>query len=45
MSITLGTALSGSLASFCSPEHEPSYFGSLGVAAIVVGVILVGLRR
>ncbi|MDQ4093070.1 MAG: oligopeptide:H+ symporter [Actinomycetota bacterium] len=43
LSIALGTALSGSLASFYSPEHEASYFGILGIAAIAVGVILVGL--
>jgi proton-dependent oligopeptide transporter, POT family len=41
LSVALGTALSGSLAGFYSPEHEPPYFGSLGLAAIVVGVILI----
>ncbi|MDQ4012079.1 MAG: peptide MFS transporter [Actinomycetota bacterium] len=43
LSIALGTALSGSLAGFYSPQHEASYFGSLGVAAIVVGGILVAV--
>jgi POT family proton-dependent oligopeptide transporter len=43
LSVALGTALSGSLAGYYSPRHEAPYFGSLGVAAIVVGVILVAL--
>lgn len=43
LSVALGTALSGSLAGFYSSQHEATYFGSLGAAAIVVGLILVGL--
>jgi POT family proton-dependent oligopeptide transporter len=43
LSVALGTALSGSLAGYYSPRHEAPYLGSLGVAAIVVGVILVAL--
>jgi len=43
LSVALGTALSGSLARYYSPQHEAPYFGSLGVAAIVVGLIVVGL--
>jgi POT family proton-dependent oligopeptide transporter len=43
LSIALGTALSGSLAGLYSPEHEAPYFGGLGVAAIIVGVILLTL--
>ncbi|MDQ3765192.1 MAG: peptide MFS transporter [Actinomycetota bacterium] len=42
LSVALGTALSGSLAGYYSPQHEAPYFGVLGVAAIVVGVILIG---
>jgi POT family proton-dependent oligopeptide transporter len=43
LSVALGTALSGSLARFYSPQHEAPYFGSLGAAAIIVGLIVVGL--
>ncbi|HEY6421957.1 MAG TPA: oligopeptide:H+ symporter [Pseudonocardiaceae bacterium] len=43
LSVALGTALSGSLAGFYSLQHEALYFGSLAVATIVVGVILVAL--
>jgi proton-dependent oligopeptide transporter, POT family len=43
LSIALGTALSGSLAGLYSPEQEAPYFGGLGVAAIIVGVILLTL--
>lgn len=42
LSVALGTALSGSLAGFYSPLHEARYFGTLGAAAIVVGLILLG---
>ncbi|MGH2394703.1 MAG: hypothetical protein ACRDGH_14640 [Candidatus Limnocylindria bacterium] len=40
LSIALGTALSGSLAGFYSPDREASYFGGLGMGAIVAGVTL-----
>jgi POT family proton-dependent oligopeptide transporter len=43
LSIAMGTALSGSLARFYSPQHEAPYFGSIGAAAIVVGLIVVAL--
>jgi POT family proton-dependent oligopeptide transporter len=43
LSVALGTALSGSLARFYSPQHEVRYFGSLGTAAIVIGLIVVTL--
>jgi POT family proton-dependent oligopeptide transporter len=40
LSISLGSALSGSLAQYYRPEHEASYFGVLGAAAIVIGVLM-----
>ena len=43
LSVALGTALSGSLAGYYRPEHEARYFGSIGTAAIVVGLIVAGL--
>ena len=43
LSVAMGTALSGSLARFYSPQHEAPYFGSIGAAAIVVGLIVVAL--
>ncbi len=43
LSVALGTAMSGSLAGFYGPQREALYFGSLGAAAIVVGLIVAGL--
>jgi POT family proton-dependent oligopeptide transporter len=43
LSVALGTAMSGSLASYYSPLHEAPYFGGLGAAAIVVGLIVVAI--
>jgi POT family proton-dependent oligopeptide transporter len=43
LSVALGTALSGSLARYYSPQRETLYFGSLGAAAIVAGLILIML--
>ena len=40
LSVALGTAMSGSLAGYYSAAHEAAYFGSLGVAAIIIGAIL-----
>jgi POT family proton-dependent oligopeptide transporter len=40
LSVALGTALSGSLAKYYSPAHETSYFGVVGGAAIVIGLLL-----
>jgi proton-dependent oligopeptide transporter, POT family len=33
--------MSGSLAGYYSPQHEAPYFGSLGVAAIIAGLVVV----
>ncbi|MGH3429209.1 MAG: peptide MFS transporter, partial [Mycobacteriales bacterium] len=43
LSVALGTAMSGSLAGYYSPQHEAPYFGILGAAAIFVGLIVIGL--
>jgi proton-dependent oligopeptide transporter, POT family len=43
LSISLGSALSGTLAGFYSPEHELAYFGITGAAAIVLGLVLLAL--
>jgi POT family proton-dependent oligopeptide transporter len=43
LSVALGTAMSGSLAGYYSPQHEAPYFGVLGMTAIIVGLIVVGL--
>ena len=42
-SVGLGTAMSGVLARYYDEEHEFAYFGILGVAAIVVGLVVWGL--
>jgi len=40
LSVALGTAMSGTLARFYDEAHESAYFGILGAAAIVFGVLL-----
>jgi POT family proton-dependent oligopeptide transporter len=39
-SVGLGTSMSGLLAGYYDPAHEFAYFGIIGAAAIVVGVIV-----
>lgn len=39
-SVGLGTAMSGVLSGYYSPDREFAYFGILGVVAIVVGVVV-----
>lgn len=39
-SVGLGTALSGVLAEYYSPEHEYRYFGIIGAVAVVVGLVV-----
>ncbi|MGH3773419.1 MAG: peptide MFS transporter [Pseudonocardiaceae bacterium] len=43
LSVALGTAMSGSLAGYYSPQREAPYFGILGAVAIIVGLIVVAL--
>jgi POT family proton-dependent oligopeptide transporter len=40
LSISLGSALSGSLAQYYSTEHEATYFGVIGGVAVVVGALM-----
>ncbi|MTD55946.1 peptide MFS transporter [Amycolatopsis pithecellobii] len=40
LSVSLGTALSGSLAKSYSPGNETPYFGILGAIAVAIGVLL-----
>jgi proton-dependent oligopeptide transporter, POT family len=40
LSVSLGTALSGSLAEYYSAESEGAYFGIIGAVAIVIGALL-----
>lgn len=40
LSVSLGTALSGSLAKYYSARHEVWYFGIIGCVAIAIGVLL-----
>jgi POT family proton-dependent oligopeptide transporter len=43
LSVSLGTALSGTLAGYYSEDSERAYFGTLGLIAIVFGAILFAL--
>ncbi|TRW47016.1 peptide MFS transporter [Georgenia yuyongxinii] len=43
LSVSLGTALSGTLAGFYSEDNEAAYFGILGAVTIGIGVILLAL--
>ena len=48
MAVAMGTSLAGSLAGFYNPEDataENTFFISLGVASIVLGVIILALSR
>jgi POT family proton-dependent oligopeptide transporter len=40
LSVALGTALSGTLAGYYSPDRETAYFGILGAIAIILGLAL-----
>ncbi|HKS45353.1 MAG TPA: peptide MFS transporter [Amycolatopsis sp.] len=43
LSVSLGTALSGSLAEYYSAEHESAYFGVIGVVAVAIGAVLAAI--
>ena len=38
--VVMGTAIAGDLAGYYSTAHERSYFGILGLTAVVFGVVL-----
>ncbi|TWH21209.1 peptide MFS transporter [Prauserella rugosa] len=40
LSVSLGTALSGTLAGYYTPENEAQYFGTVGAVAVVIGVLI-----
>jgi POT family proton-dependent oligopeptide transporter len=39
-SVGLGTAMSGVLAKYYDAAHEAAYFGIIGTAAVVVGLVV-----
>lgn len=43
LTVSLGSALSGTMAGFYSPESEGAYFGVIGGGALVLAVVLVAL--
>jgi POT family proton-dependent oligopeptide transporter len=43
LSVALGSSVAGELAAYYDPDNEPAYFGTLGAAAIVLGLILFAL--
>ncbi|MEF2976458.1 peptide MFS transporter [Subtercola sp. YIM 133946] len=43
LSVALGTAISGLLASFYDPTNQVPYFGLLGAIAIVIGLVLAAI--
>jgi proton-dependent oligopeptide transporter, POT family len=43
LTVSLGSALSGTLAGYYAPEHEGAYFGIVGGVALVLGLVLLGL--
>jgi proton-dependent oligopeptide transporter, POT family len=45
LSVALGTAMSGTLATYYSEDHEVAYFGILGAIAVVLGLILLAISR
>ncbi|MEV6848295.1 peptide MFS transporter [Actinoplanes sp. NPDC051411] len=45
LSVALGTAMSGTLATYYSEDHEVAYFGVLGAIAVVLGLILLAISR
>jgi POT family proton-dependent oligopeptide transporter len=45
LSVALGSAMSGYLAQFYTPETERTYFGVVGAVAIGLGLVLAALSR
>jgi POT family proton-dependent oligopeptide transporter len=45
LSVALGTAMSGTLATYYSEDHEVPYFGILGATAVVLGFVLLAISR
>ena len=45
LSVALGTVLAGYLGKYYSADHEVPYFGLLGLASIVVGLVLAAFTK
>lgn len=45
LSVALGTAMSGTLATYYSEDREVPYFGILGATAVVLGFVLLAISR
>jgi POT family proton-dependent oligopeptide transporter len=45
LSVALGSAMSGYLARFYSPETEQTYFGVVGAVAVGLGILLAACSR
>jgi POT family proton-dependent oligopeptide transporter len=45
LSVALGSAMSGYLARFYTPENEQTYFGVVGAVAVGIGVLLAAFAR
>jgi POT family proton-dependent oligopeptide transporter len=45
LSVALGTAMSGTLATYYSEDREVPYFGILGAIAVVLGLVLLAVSR
>jgi POT family proton-dependent oligopeptide transporter len=45
LSVALGTAMSGTLATYYSEDHEVAYFGIIGATAILLGALLWLVRK
>lgn len=45
LSVALGSAMSGYLARFYTPENEQTYFGVVGAVAVGIGVLLAAFSR
>ncbi len=45
LSVALGSAMSGYLAQFYSPETESTYFGVVGAVAVALGLLLAAFSR
>lgn len=43
LSVSLGSALAGTMAGYYSPEAEGAYFGIVGGVAVVLGLVMLAL--
>ncbi|PWH06158.1 MFS transporter [Brachybacterium endophyticum] len=45
LAVALGTALSGSLSTFYSVDHEAAYFGITGLVTVAVGIVMLLIAK